>query len=81
MRALTWWAYFYGTLAGFLFVAEIIVVRETGEMFNPINQPYITIPLMLLTFFIMVVPSVYYMYIKPQLRWDELKRKEEEKSS
>ena len=81
MRAVTWWAYYYGTLAVFLFVAEIIVVRETGEMFNPMNQPYITFPLMLLTAFLMVVPSVYYMFIKPQLRWEELKREEEEKTS
>jgi len=68
MRALTWWTYYYGTLAGFLLVAEVIVQRETGWFFNPMNQPYITAPLMLLTALLLGAPTVYYKFIKPQLK-------------
>ena len=65
MRALTWWAYYYGTLAGFTLTYEVVVQRETGYFFNPLNQPYIMIPLMLLTFCILFLPTVYYKLIKP----------------
>lgn len=80
MRALTWWAYYYGTLSGFLFVAEIVVVRETGEMFNPLTQPAITLPLMLLTALILVVPTIYFKFIRPMQKWEKLKREQEESS-
>ena len=66
MKALTWWLYYYGTLAGFILAAEVVVQRETGFFFNPINQPYITVPLMLLTALLLGAPTVYYKFIKPQ---------------
>ena len=80
MKAITWWLYYYGTLAGFLLAAEVIVQRETGYFFNPINQPYITLPLMVLTAVLLVVPTVYYKFIKPQLEWEKLEKAENQKN-
>jgi len=68
MKALTWFAYYYGTLAGFLLLYEIVVVRETGSMFNPLNQPGITVPLMIGTALLMILPTVYFKLIKPDSR-------------
>jgi len=76
MKALTWWAYYYGTLAGFLLAAEVVVQRETGHFFNPINHPYLTLPLMILTTVLMVVPTVYYKFIKPMQEWEKLEKAE-----
>ena len=64
MNGLTWWLYYYGIVAGFLIVYEIVIVRETGELFNPITQPYITLPIMIGVLLFMVLPTVYFKYIK-----------------
>lgn len=68
MRALTWFAYYYGTLAGFILLYEIVVVRETGVMFNPLTQPAITVPLMIGTALLMILPTVYFKYLKPKAK-------------
>ena len=67
MRAFTWFAYYYGTVAGFLLMYEIIIVRETGSMFNPLNEPAITLPIMIGTALMMIIPTIYFKFIKPEL--------------
>ena len=65
MKALTFFLYYYGTVASCLLLAEANVYINTGTLFNPITNPMITVPIMILVALIMILPAVYYKWIKP----------------